>query len=259
MPELPEVETVRRSLEPLLAGRRIVSVRFLARRVAGGKPDPLASRLKGQIIHSVGRLGKHLLFELDHGLLDIHLRMTGKLVWNGMTGPYTRAVFELDKGLLAFDDVRQFGIFVWRQAQPRLGPDALDLDAVTFSGLLRKRRGAVKPALLDQSLCAGLGNIYVDESLFEAGIHPRARASALSKPRLAKLFASVQRILHAAIAAGGSTISNYADGTGQRGFFQQNHQVYGRQGEPCPVCGAAIRRIVISQRGTHYCPRCQKR
>jgi len=259
MPELPEVETVRRSLAPLLAGTRILEIRFLSPLVAGGRPDSLAAALAGRTIQAVSRIGKHLLLCLDKGLLDIHLRMTGKLLWNAEPGAHARAIVTLDKGTLVFDDVRQFGRFVWRHDQPPVGPDALDIDAQKFVNVLRARRGAIKPLLLRQELLSGLGNIYVDEILFRAGIHPNARSARLSKPRLARLYAEMRTVLGEAIAAGGSSISDYVDSSGQAGRFQQSHRVYGRTGEPCPCCGTPIRRIVVTQRGTHFCPVCQKR
>ncbi|MCC7155856.1 MAG: bifunctional DNA-formamidopyrimidine glycosylase/DNA-(apurinic or apyrimidinic site) lyase [Bryobacterales bacterium] len=259
MPELPEVETVRRSLAPFLVGARILEVRFLSTLAAGGRPDALAAALVGRTIQAVSRTGKHLLLRLDSGLLDIHLRMTGKLLWNAEPGPHARAILTLDNGTLVFDDVRQFGRFVWRKEPPPVGPDALGIDAPAFIDVLRAHRGAIKPLLLRQDLLSGLGNIYVDEILFRAGIHPNARAARLSRPRLSRLYSEMKTVLGEAIGAGGSSISDYVDATGQRGSFQQRHRVYGKAGEPCPRCGAPIRRSVVSQRGTHFCPVCQKR
>lgn len=259
MPELPEVEVVRRSLAPFLVGARIVEIRFLSTLAAGGRPDALAAALAGRTIQAVSRTGKHLLLRLDKGLLDIHLRMTGKLLWNAEPGPHARAILRLNRGTLVFDDVRQFGRFVWRDEPPRVGPDALGIDASAFIQALRAHRGAIKPLLLRQDLISGLGNIYADETLFRAGIHPNTRAAKLSQPRLAKLYTEMKAVLGEAIEAGGSSISDYVNASGQRGSFQQQHRVYGKAGEPCPRCGAPIRRIVVSQRGTHFCPVCQKR
>ena len=255
MPELPEVETVVRTLAPRVMGRGIIEARFLAPRAAQGEPDEVAERLTGRIIRGVRRLGKHILIDLDVGLIDIHLRMTGKLLF-GEPGPYARAILQLDNGTLVFDDVRQFGHLVWRNSDPPAGRDALEVTAEEFIALARARRGRIKPLLLNQAFLAGLGNIYVDEALFRARVHPLARR--LSRGRLERLYQAIEDVLGEAIDAGGSSISNYVDTEGRRGSFQQQHRVYGRAGEPCTACGAAIRRIVVGQRGTHYCPRCQR-
>jgi formamidopyrimidine-DNA glycosylase len=259
MPELPEVETVRRTLEPHVMGGRIVAAAFLFPRAAQGKPDEMSARLRGRRIVRLRRSGKRLLFDLDHGVIECHLRMTGKLLWNAAAGQYARAVLTLDRGTLVFDDVRQFGYLIWRESDPPLGPDVLELDASEFKKLLRARRGAIKPLLLNQAVIGGVGNIYADESLFRAGIHPLTACARIGPKRAALLFDSIVAILSDSILAGGSSISNYRDAEGRAGSFQNAHQVYGRAGEPCPRCGRPIVRIVVGQRGTHYCPGCQKR
>ena len=262
VPELPEVETIRRSLAPLLTGRVITAARFLSPHAADHQPAELAARLAGARITGLDRLGKHLLLRLDSGTLDIHLRMTGKLLWNAAPGPHARALLELDQGLLVFDDIRQFGRFRWWPpgvVPPGLGPDALDLPFEGFAARLHARRGRLKAVLLDQSVLAGLGNIYVDEALFLARIHPLTPAARLGPVRLERLYAAIQEILAEALAAGGSSISDYVDASGERGAFQDRHQVYGRTGKPCSHCAAPIRRIVVTQRGTHFCPACQRR
>jgi formamidopyrimidine-DNA glycosylase len=215
-------------------------------------------RLKGRRIVRLGRHGKHILFELDRGWLDVHLRMTGKLLLDGARTPYTRAALKLDTGELLFDDVRQFGRMEWRDSPPSLGPDWLGLELDEFVKQFAGRRSRLKPLLLNQAVFSGLGNIYVDEALHRAGLHPLVQAHRLTRMRLAKLHASIGQTLEEALALGGSSISNYVDGDGRPGLFQQRHRVYAREGEPCGVCGAAIRRIVVSQRGTHFCPRCQR-
>ena len=139
-----------------------------------------------------------------------------------------------------------------------LGPDALNVSLDDFRALLKARRSAVKPLLLNQRFLRGMGNIYTDEALFEARIHPRALAASLSKARASRLHSAMLDILATAIRLKGSSISDYVDADGQRGSFQQLHQVYGRAGDPCPICGTPIRRIVVGQRGTHYCPKCQR-
>lgn len=257
MPELPEVETVLRTVAPRVEGRRILAVEFLSPLAAGGLGEELKGRLRGEVIRAVRRHGKRLLLDLNHGLLDIHLRMTGKLRFGEDIGAQTRAVFTLEDGTLRFDDVRQFGRIVWRESDPPQGPDALKLDAEGFVAVVAGRRGRIKSVLLDQKVVSGLGNIYVDECLFRAGIHPLARR--VSRARLRRLHEAVVEVLREAIECGGSSISDYVDAEGRRGRFQERHRVYGRAGEPCTACGAPVRRIVVAQRGTHYCPQCQKR
>ncbi len=258
MPELPEVETVVRTIAPRVAGRRIVEIRTLQPRVVRNDLGPAS----GRRIRAVRRHGKHILVEVDGGLLDIHLGMTGKLLAGGSPGPYTRVVFRLDRGVLLFDDVRQFGRIEWSEGLPervaRLGPDALAVGLEEFRQILGRGRARIKPLLLDQKAVRGIGNIYADESLFRARIHPRARAASLSRERAARLHRAIADILTKAIELRGSSVSDYVDADGRRGTFQRQHKVYGRTGLPCPACGAAIRRIVVAQRGTHYCPRCQR-
>jgi len=263
MPELPEVETVVRTLSPHVAGRTIREVHFLSPHAAGHKPEELARQITGRRIAALRRAGKFIVFELDHGVLAVHLRMTGKLLMNGEPGPFTRAILELDAGTLLFDDVRQFGRMEWDERLPanvgRLGPDPFDLTPREFAMRLRSRRGAVKPLLLNQAFVGGLGNIYVDEALFRAGVHPLAHACRLSLARAERLHGSVVEVLAEAIDAGGSSISDYVDADGRAGGFQVQHRVYGRAGEECVQCGAVVRRIVVGQRGTHFCARCQRR
>ena len=263
MPELPEVETVRRTVEPHLAGRSILAVRYFSPLAAGGLPDAMAQALAGRNILKLTRQGKYLIFHLDVGWMTVHLRMTGKLLVDGEHTPWTRAEIELDNGhSLMFEDMRQFGRMLWSQDFPadvaRLGPDALDLSALDFVALLRGRRGSLKPLLLNQRVLAGLGNIYVDEALHRARIHPLTNASQLTRMRLLRLHRAVAEVLAEALAAGGSSISDYVDAEGRRGWFQISHRVYGREGDPCSTCETPIRRIVVGQRGTHFCPRCQR-
>lgn len=256
MPELPEVETIVRDLAPLLAGRTILSVEIVAGLVVRTPLDAAA----GQRIAAVRRHGKFIVLECDRGSLSIHLGMTGKLLVDGARTPYTRVVFHLDHGDLVYDDIRQFGRLEWEAARlSRLGPDPLAVSPGDFAARLRARRGRVKPVLLNQTFLRGLGNIYVDEALFRAAIHPNALCARLSRARVLRLHEAIQSVLRQAIEHRGSSISDYVDASGNRGGFQNLHQVYGREGEPCSACGAAIRRIVVTQRGTHFCPRCQRR
>jgi len=258
MPELPEVETIARTLAPRILGRRILEARFYSSLVAGGAAKELRRRVAGRKIAAVRRHGKFLLLDLDGETLSIHLGMTGRLLWGAVRGPYTRAEFLLDGGLLLYDDVRQFGRIELAGRTAALGPDALAIGESAFVDLLRTRRGRIKPLLLNQGLLCGIGNIYADEALFRARIHPLASAKRLSAARARRLHAAIQASLAAAIASGGSSISDYVDSEGRQGTFQLQHRVYGKAGEPCPACGTAIRRIVVAQRGTHYCPKCQR-
>lgn len=257
MPELPEVETIVRSLAPKLAGQRVTEAHFYAPRVMRGAPEP---QLAGHTILEVSRHGKHILLRFDHGTLAIHLGMTGKLLIDGERTPYLRAEFQLDSCGLLFDDIRQFGRMAWSESLPenvaRLGPDPLEIPAAVFSERLRGKRGRIKSLLLNQTFVRGLGNIYVDEALHRAGVHPLA--GNIGNRRAGKLHAAIVAVLEEAIASGGSSISDYVDSDGQKGSFQDRHRVYGREGEPCHACGTAIVRVVVAQRGTHFCPRCQR-
>ena len=259
MPELPEVETIVRSLAPKLAGKRVLAVTFFAPRVMRGAPSPL---LAGHSVLEVTRHGKHILFRFDHGTLAIHLGMTGKLLIDGETTPYLRAEIVFDGLRLLFDDIRQFGRMAWSHSLPenvaRLGPDPLEIPALAFAVRLRGKRGGVKALLLNQVFLRGLGNIYVDEALHRAGVHPLSVAARLSAKRALALHGVIVTGLEEALAVGGSSISDYVDSDGSKGSFQERHRVYGREGLPCGVCGAAIVRIVVAQRGTHFCPKCQR-
>lgn len=262
MPELPEVETVVRSLAPLLTGRRIVDASFSSRFVVRENFDELAARVRGQAVESVRRHGKFILVGLERGTLAIHLGMTGKLLFDARPGDYTRAVFELDRGRLVYDDIRHFGRIEWAEALPariaKLGPDALTITVSEFLALLRRRKAQIKPLLLNQRSLRGMGNIYTDEALFRARIHPRTESTRLRNDRVLRLHQAIVEVLSLAIRHKGSSISDYVDADGKPGDFQTRHLVYGREGQPCPRCGAAIRRIVVGQRGTHLCPRCQR-
>jgi formamidopyrimidine-DNA glycosylase len=262
MPELPEVETVVRSVAAHLTGRRIVSSVFTSRFVTPGSRSKLAQKLAGRRIESVKRRGKFIIIDLDHGTLTVHLGMTGKLLVDGEAGEHTHGVFTLDDGMLLYHDPRQFGRIEWSAgASPRvarLGPEPLEISFEEFRTRLQRKAG-MKALLLNQAFLAGLGNIYADESLFAAGIHPLAVAERLSTDRAKKLYQAIRGILTHAIELGGSSISDYVNARGERGWFQMEHRVYGREGEPCANCGRPIRKILVAQRGTHYCPHCQKK
>ena len=251
-----------RTLASRLTGRRIVEARFFSRHVVRQQYPALRRRVINQPVKSVRRHGKFIVLELDHGVLSIHLGMTGKLLLDSEPGPYARAIFELDRGLLVYDDVRHFGRIEWSAGlldrAEALGPDALEIPLQDFLKLMKTRRARIKPLLLNQTFLRGMGNIYTDEALFEARIHPRAIASSLSKQRATRLHRAMVDVLSTAIRLKGSSISDYVDADGHKGSFQLQHQVYGHAGDPCPVCGTNIRRIVVGQRGTHYCPKCQR-
>ena len=268
MPELPEVETVRRTLAPALEGRTIRAVSFRWPRTCVGDARGTEARLAGQRIERLDRHGKYLLLRLRRdercSLLVIHLRMTGNLLLNGEPGEHTRARMTLDDGAtVVFQDIRKFGRWQWSEGLPprlaALGPDPLEIGREAFADRLASRTARLKALLLDQEFLRGLGNIYADEALFRARLHPERRAASVGPRKAGDLHAAIRAVLRDAIAAGGTSISNYRDGRGAPGGFQRRIRIYGRAGTPCPTCGARVRRIVIAQRSTHFCPRCQRR
>jgi formamidopyrimidine-DNA glycosylase len=262
MPELPEVETVVRTVSPHLVGRKILQARFTSKFVTPGNRTALAARVVGRTIRSVRRRGKFIVVELDEGTLAIHLGMTGNLLAGGKAGEHTHGYFTLDDGVLLYNDPRQFGRIEWSAGPAKrvakLGPEPLEITLEEFQKRM-KRRTRVKPLLLNQTFLAGVGNIYADESLFRSGIHPLAIAARLSAARVARLHQVIRETLTEAIEHRGSTISDYRDADGAAGGFQLRHQVYGREGEPCTVCGTPIKKTLVAQRGTHHCPKCQRR
>jgi formamidopyrimidine-DNA glycosylase len=257
VPELPEVETIVRALAPQLTGRNVLQAEFLAPRVLRGSPPP---EIEGRTILSLERYGKHILMQFENGVLSIHLGMTGKLLLDGAETLYTRARFTLGRGVLLFDDVRQFGRMEWNPGRlERLGPEPLTITPQEFRERLKLRRTSIKALLLDQTFVRGVGNIYADEALFRARIHPLSIASRLSSQRAGRLHEAVVAVLLEAIESRGSSVSDYVDSEGRKGNFQTFHRVYQRENLPCLVCGSPVRRVVVAQRGTHYCPRCQRR
>lgn len=270
MPELPEVETIRRALRqggrqaPAVAGRRILNARLLwERTVAAPSPEEFRERIAGQVIEDVGRRGKFLALKLSPDWLLIHLRMSGDLLVEPAAAPpapHHRLILELQGGLqLAFNDARKFGR-VWLLADPQtvlggLGPEPLGEEftpQLLYRGLQARRR-QLKPLLLDQAFIAGLGNIYADEALHQAGLHPLVIASTLDFLQAERLWKAIREVLERGIRSNGATI----DWVYRGGEFQNSLRVYGRAGQPCPTCGAEIRRIVVGQRGAHFCPQCQ--
>ena len=277
MPELPEVETVARDLREQLVGRRFVSVAFLwPRTLAAPALEEVEARLAGREVIAVGRRGKYLLMQLDDGqTLVAHLRMTGRLSIVPGDSPlledkHTRAWFALaavggDAGdALVFNDSRKFGR-IWlaehlEDVVGKLGPEPLawDLTPENFAARIRRHKTAIKALLLDQSAVAGVGNIYADESLFRACIHPLRKASTLTDAEAERLYDALREVLNEAIEKRGTLLRDYRTPYGEDGYFQNHLRVYGRYGKPCPRCGAAIERIRVTQRSTHFCPKCQK-
>lgn len=262
MPEGPEVETVVRSLAPMLVGRTILHAEFHSRFVTPGDRVLLGKQLMGRTVRSLRRHGKFIVAELDKGVLVVHLGMTGKLLMDAARGTHAYGIFDLDRGVLVYDDPRQFGRIEYSEELPArvaaLGPEPLVISLQEFSKELRRRKAPVKALLLNQRFLRGVGNIYADEALFRARINPKTIAAKIGPERAARLHQAIFEILTMAIEHRGSSIADYVDAAGERGSFQMLHQVYGRGGEPCRVCGTPIRKIELAQRGTHYCPRCQK-
>jgi formamidopyrimidine-DNA glycosylase len=271
MPELPEVETIRRDLAPHVQGRRVASIEMLWERSIAVPPAPeFVCRLAGRTITGVDRRGKFLLLQLDNNeTLAVHLRMTGRLLYRpagAAPDPHLRVRIVFEGGdELRFTDQRKFGRLYLLDPSgldtlfARLGPEPLDAEAgrEQFLALLRQRRGALKPLLLNQATIAGLGNIYVNESLFRAGLHPLRRAETLTEEERARLYNAVRETLQAAIAHGGTSIATFLSALGSSGRNQDYLLVHQRAGQPCPRCGTPIARIVVAGRGTFFCPRCQ--
>jgi formamidopyrimidine-DNA glycosylase len=262
MPELPEVETVVRTLWPAIVGRRILNAEFLQLRVLRGTPNETTAALAGRRIQSIERHGKFIAIRLDRGFLVIHLGMTGKLLVNAEPTKWTHAIFTLDRGVLHYDDQRQFGRIEYGVELPdrvaALGPEPLEISLADFTARVRARKSPVKAVLLNQAVVRGMGNIYADEALFRAGVHPKRSAASLKKDRVERIYKAMREVLAEAIESRGSSVSNYVDADGRKGSFQKAHRVYQRTGEPCTKCGTPIKRIVLAQRGTHFCPKCQR-
>lgn len=287
MPELPEVETIARGLHKRVTGDAIESVWL------GSKPQTMKSppaeitrTLEHTRIDRVRRMGKHIVFDLERNGVPraqppakgrrplpplgpnsqwiVHLGMTGRMVVCEPADEvvkHTHAIVKLASGReLRFIDPRRFGrLSVASQGDfETAGAEPLEVRKERFVELFRGRKTPIKSALLNQKLLRGVGNIYADESLFRAGLRPRRRVSTISRAQLEKLYHAVQEVLKEAIGLGGSSISDYVDADGDEGFFQLQHRVYGREGEPCLVCKTPVKRVVIAGRSSHYCPRCQK-
>ncbi|MFD1676648.1 DNA-formamidopyrimidine glycosylase [Alicyclobacillus fodiniaquatilis] len=273
MPELPEVETIRRGLSQLIVGKTIERVLVnLPRIIRYPSVGSFEERLVGRRIESIDRRGKYLLFNVAPYTWISHLRMEGQYrvaPASEPMAPHTHVVFGLSDGAeLRYRDVRQFGTMdVLTKDEPlptglvNIGPEPFDplLTAQSLYLRLHKRSSAIKTVLLDQTCIAGLGNIYVDEALFSSGIHPLVSANQVSEAQCASLLVAIRDVLTRAIEAGGSSIRTYVNGYGRHGGFQMQLSVYGRAGEPCFVCGQPIEKIRLGGRGTHLCSACQPR
>jgi formamidopyrimidine-DNA glycosylase len=267
MPELPEVETIARGLDKRVSGDVIESVWI------GSKPEPLKSSakeiakvLEGARIKQVRRVGKHIVVDLaKSGQWIVHLGMTGQMLVatpDSDLAKHTHLVAKLSSGReLRFVDPRRFGRLSVHKSEnvfAAQGGEPLGVSEEEFINIFKGRKTLIKSALLNQKLLSGVGNIYADESLFRAGIRPRRRANTITREQLRKLYKAMRDVLNEAIKAGGSSVSDYVDADGEEGFFQLQHRVYMRTGEPCLTCKTPIKRVVIGGRSSHYCPRCQK-
>lgn len=271
MPELPEVETTRRGIAPALTGRRVTAVVVREPRLRRPVPPALARELPGQRVETVTRRGKYLLLGTRSGTVILHLGMSGSLrILAGDAPPgrhdHVDLVFD-DGAVLRLRDPRRFGLVLWTRGDPLqhellrdLGPEPLDegFGGACLYARSRGRRVAVKAFLMDARVVVGIGNIYANEALACAGIHPLRAAGRISAARYEDLAACIRQVLGAAIEAGGTTLRDFRDGSGRPGYFAVSLGVYGRTGEPCPRCGAPIRCVRQAQRATWYCPRCQR-
>ena len=273
MPELPEVETVRCGLEKLILGKKISSIEVHYPKMIKTDLEEFQKELPGQIIESMGRRGKYLLFHLSDKILISHLRMEGKYFYYQDQVPELKHAHVLirfeDGGTLVYEDVRKFGTMELLVPEllesyflsKKLGPEPTkqDFDLLTFQKALKKSKKPIKTHLLDQTLVAGLGNIYVDEVLWRARVHPVKSSQKVTKKEAKAIHEQTISVLEQAVNKGGSTIRSYTNAFGEDGTMQELHQVYDKAGLACSRCGSIIEKIQLGGRGTHFCPRCQRR
>jgi formamidopyrimidine-DNA glycosylase len=246
MPELPEVETIRRQLSKKIVGKKI----------------------EGKEIKRVLRRAKLLIICFEDGSsLLIHLKLTGQLIFGGKPGPYTRRIFKFDDGSnLIFNDARKFGWFKKTKSKEEtekelssFGPEALEIDLKTFRNILKKRTGSkIKTLLMDQNFIAGIGNIYSDEILYRAKVHPLKKVNSLTDREVVRIFKNIKKVLKEAIRRRGSSVEYYLDAFGRKGSYHKYHLVYQKEGQKCKRCQSIIKRIKIGSRSAHFCPGCQK-
>jgi formamidopyrimidine-DNA glycosylase len=271
MPELPEVETARRGILPHLQGRRITGVVVREPRLRWPVPEDLERRLRGQRIEAVQRRAKYLLIRLGEGTVLLHLGMSGSLrvvPAEAPSGAHDHVDIVLAHGrALRLRDPRRFGALLWCGGDPldhpllrSLGPEPLgeSFDGGYLYARARGRRLAVKAFLMDSHVVAGLGNIYANEALFEAGVHPGRAAGRIAQARYGRLARCIKRVLEAAIEQGGTTLRDFVREDGRPGYFRNKLQVYARADRPCPRCAGPLRGLVLGQRATVFCPRCQR-
>ena len=273
MPELPEVETVRRGLEKLILGKKISNIDIRYPKMIKTDLNEFQKEMPGQVIQTMGRRGKYLLFYLSDKVLISHLRMEGKYFYYPDQVPERKHAHVLihfeDGGTLVYEDVRKFGTMELLASElleayfvsKKLGPEPTeqDFDLEIFRGALKKSKKPIKSHLLYQTLVTGLGNIYVDEVLWRAKVHPSRTSNSLSTQEARKVHDEIIKVLGEAVEKGGSTIRTYTNAFGEDGTMQEFHQVYDKTGQACSRCGAIIEKIQLGGRGTHFCPKCQRR
>jgi len=275
MPELPEVETIRKDLERGIVGRTVLSVVCSAPKILRPSPEAVIKAIKGKKIEGFERKGKLLIVRLSGGVvLGIHLRLTGRLLIRKEGDPpdeWQRAVIKLSDGYeLRFADLRLFGYIKLFKDQKeveetlsKIGPEPLskELDAEKFYAILQKTSRPIKVVIMDQKLISGVGNVYANDALFEAKIHPQTKANQLSKDQAAKLYGAIEQVLREGLRLRGATIGDemYRDAYGRRGEYERKVRVYQRAGKPCPRCGTTIRYLKVGGRGTYICPKCQEK
>lgn len=269
MPELPEVETTCRGIAPTLTGATVQGVIVRQPQLRWPVPPQLAANLAGRCVRSVSRRAKYLLLDFDHGTLIMHLGMSGSLRFVAPSlapEKHDHVDIVLADTVLRYRDPRRFGAILWQQgpalAHPllaELGPEPLgdDFGGEALYAAIRRRSSAIKQVIMDNHVVVGVGNIYANESLFHAGIHPARAANALTLPECRRLAGEIKAVLARAIVAGGSTLRDFVDAVGKPGYFQQNYMVYGRRDLPCHACGSLIRELRQGQRSSCFCPHCQ--